>query len=431
MRWQEGGLGSEHGRIRFGDQGPLTIVAHRNSVPAIVLGRGYTGLGALRALAQAGITTYVACPADDLAARSCWYRPLPGKTPWNGDIDASAPEHLQALPFQHAVLIPCGDDAALWTAGIATSELATRFRSSSSPRETLAILQDKHRFAAYLGDTDLPHPRTFAIESRDDIANIPFDRLDRVFLKPVDSQRFNREFGLKGIWTTGRREFEEQWSRLDAQGFRSVAQEYVPGGSDDHYFVDGFRNRHGTFNGLFCRRRLRIFPPDFGNSSCSRSIPPQEVAGAIDGLTTLLSRLHYRGIFSAEFKRDARNGEFKLLEVNTRAWWYVEFAARCGINVCRMAWEDAQDLPVTPATAGYRLGANCVNLHGDVCSVLSQPRPLRRLLSAAMTQWPRAYFHVFRIRDPWPGVSLLLHNAGHALRKLGVRARLMRTAPAR
>lgn len=412
-------------------QGPASGGRRRpDPVPAIVLGRGFTGLGALRALAQAGIAAHVACPADDLATRSRWYRGLPGTTGWNGDIDPSARDRLQALPLERAVLLPCADDAALWVADIAGSALATRFPCSTSTRPTLEILQDKQRFADFLATTNVPHPRTFAVARHEDIAAIPFEQLDRVFLKPVDSQRFNREFGLKGIWTTGRREFEAQWSRLDALGFQSVAQEYVPGGADDHYFVDGFRDRHGELRGLFCRRRLRIFPPDFGNSSCSRSIAPAEVAGAIDSLTTLLSQLHYRGIFSAEFKRDARSGEFRLLEINTRAWWYVEFAARCGVNVCRMAWEDAQELPVAPATSGYRLGADCVNLHGDVRSVLAQPRPLRRLLATALGVWPRAYFHVFRIRDPWPGVRLLLQNIGGTLRGLGVRTGLLRSTPA-
>lgn len=386
--------------------------------PAIVLGRGFTGLGALRSLALAGIDTWVACPADDLATRSRWYRRLPGPTPWDGSIDADAREHLLALPFEQAVLVPGADDAALWLAGIAAdAALSARFRTSSSTRETLAILQDKDRFAGYLAGSGIPHPRTFAIGERGDIAAIPIERLDRVFLKPVDSQRFNREFGLKGIWVSDRRQLEDAWNRLDAQGFALVAQEYVPGGADDHYFIDGFRDRHGTITGLFCRRRLRIFPPDFGNSSYCRSIPCDEVSDAIDSLRTLLSRLQYRGIFSAEFKRDARNGQFKLLEVNTRAWWYVEFAARCGVNVCRMAWEDANDLPVGSVTSGYRLGAGCVNLQGDILSVLAQRRtggiPLRR----ALRQWAGARFHVFRIRDPWPGLFLLLQTLRQMLRK--------------
>lgn len=376
---------------------------------------------------HAGIPTWIACPADDLAARSRCYRALPGDTPWDGSIDDDALARLQALPFEHAVLIPGADDAAMWTADIAGSELSARFRSSISARATLEILQDKDRFAGCLAATGIPHPRTFAIADRGDIAAIPVDGLDRIFLKPVDSQRFHREFNSKGIWVTGRRQFEEAWSRLDARGFRLVAQEYVPGSAADHYFVDGFRDRNGAFAGLFCRRRLRIHPPDFGNSSYCSSIPPGEVSSAIASLDALLSQLRYRGIFSAEFKRDARNGQFKLLEVNTRAWWYVEFAARCGVNVCRMAWQDANGMPVARAVDGYRIGAGCVNLHGDIQSVLARRRAEGIPLTRALWQWARAHFHVFRLRDPWPGLSLLWEGVRERARRLFARVQPARS----
>ncbi len=404
---------------------------HRDPAPVIVLGRGYTGLGALRSLADAGIRAWIACPAGDLASRSRCYRPLPGPAPWDGTIDGAALERLRALPFERAVLIPCADDAALWTADVAAGELAGRFLASSSSRATLEILQDKDRFAAYLAGTAVPHPRTFALRDRGDIAGIDFGRLDRVFLKPVDSQRYNREFGGKGVWVEGRRELEEHWCRLDALGFRMVAQEYVPGGADDHYFVDGFRDRSGALAGIFCRRRLRIHPPDFGNSCYCRSIPPEAMTGAIDGLAALLAQLSYRGIFSAEFKRDARDGSYRLLEVNTRAWWYVEFAARCGVNVCRMAWEDANGLPVSAATRGYRSGAGCVNLHGDLQAVLSRRhRAGATPLPRALGQWARAHFHVFRLRDPMPALSLLWQGVAQRARRLLSRPRRRRSAQA-
>lgn len=405
--------------VRPGNGGNgLRSTTHLNSTPAIVLGRGYTGLGALRSLTRAGIPTWIACPPDDLAARSRDYRALPGAAPWDGTLDDRARERLQAVPFAQAVLIPCADDAALWAADIAGGELASRFLTSSSSRETLEILQDKDRFAAHLAGTDIPHPRTFAIIGRDDIAAIDFAHLDRVFLKPVDSQRFNREFGGKGIWVDGRAELEDNWNRLDALGFQMVAQEYVPGGADDHYFVDGFRDRTGAFAGIFCRRRLRIHPPDFGNSSYCSSIAPDEMPGAIDSLATLLAQLSYRGIFSAEFKRDARDGQFKLLEVNTRAWWYVEFATKCGVNVCRMAWEDANGLPVGRVAAGYRVGAGCVNLRGDILSILSRRGAGAIPLSRALGQWMRAHFHVFSLRDPRPALSLLWQGITQRIRKI-------------
>lgn len=394
--------------------------------PAIVLGRGHTGLGALRSLVAAGIDTYVACPADDLATRSRWYRPLPGAA-WDGGIGADTRQVLERLPIDGAVLIPGADDAALWLSDLAHAPLGSRFKTSSSSRQTLEILQDKQRFGAWLAEAGIPHPRTFAIASHADIAAIPFAELDRVFIKPADSQQFSSTLGVKGVWANGRREFEEAWDRLDAQGFKLIAQEYIPGSAADHYFIDGFRDRHGNFSGLFARRRLRIYPADFGNSSYCRSIPLQDVDGAVAHLAALLASLQYRGIFSAEFKRDARNGEFRILEVNTRAWWYVDFAAQCGVNVCRMAYEDACDLPVTAAAQPYPPGIGCVNLNADIRSVFAQRPP--RDWSTILRQWRQARFHVFSWQDPRPGLAAVALSLRHGLRQAWRRLRAKPRAP--
>ncbi len=380
---------------------------NRDHVPVIVIGSGYTALGALRSLAQARIPVYIACPPNDLATRSRWFRPTPGQSPWSGTLDTNCLESLAAIPLSEAALIAGADDAALWLTDIATSPLGSRFRVSSSSRETLEILQDKSRFAEFLARTAIPHPRSFPVQSLADVASIPFDDLDRVFIKPADSQSFNNSLGKKGVWACNRAELESIWSRLDDAGFKMIVQEYVPGSSADHYFIDGFRDRHGEITGALARRRIRIFPPDFGNSSYCESIALAEVSTAHASLSELLALLAYRGIFSAEFKRDARTGEFKLLEVNTRAWWYVEFAARCGVNVCKMAYEDALDMPVTRASQHYPIGAGCTNLLNDIKSVRESWKDRASSRWNVLGQWSRTQFHVFRLTDPRPGIHLL------------------------
>lgn len=383
---------------------------------AIVVGREQTGLGVLRSLRLAGVTVYVACPHDDLVTRSRWYRPIPGPTAWDGTPGPQVEEILRAMPLTEAVLIPARDDAALWVADIPRSGLADRFRVSTSSRATLEILQNKARFGEFLAQTDIPHPRTFSIGCTADIASIPFDELDRVFVKPADSQKFLQVMGVKGIWARSRDEFEQIWQRLEGSGLSVVAQEYVPGDTNDHYFIDGFRDRNGILTGLFARRRLRIWPPDFGSSSYCESIPLEEVAGALAGLSQLLSKLSYRGIFSAEFKRDERDGVFRILEVNTRAWWYVEFATRCGINVCKMAYEDACGLQVTHAPRKYPTGVGCINFRRDIQAVFSRDRKSRPPLRRALRQWSRGHFNVFRLDDPFPGLFVARQALGQAWR---------------
>ena len=172
---------------------------NHTSIPAIAVGRGYTVLGAMRSLAMAGIPTYVACPPGEAVTRSRWYRPTPGATPWNGGLGPHGLEVLRQMPLEQAVIIPCADDAAHWAAGLAGSDLASRFKVSTSSLSTLDILQDKRRCGEFLLQHDISHPRTFTIDSLADIAQVPFHELDRVFVKPADSQSFSQAFGAKGV----------------------------------------------------------------------------------------------------------------------------------------------------------------------------------------------------------------------------------------
>ena len=373
-------------------------------VPAIVLGRGPTALGILRCLTMVGIPAYVACPASDHVTHSRWYRPTPGRNAWDGSLGPHAYGLLRHMPLQKAVLIAGADDAALWLTDLPNTDLASRYVLSTSSRETQEILQDKSRFSTFLESAHVPHPRTFRIECDADIEAIPFEELDRVFIKPVNSQKFSDVTGVKGIWVTRKDELHAAWRRLHDQGFRLMAQEYVPGTASDHYFVDGFRDGNGEMTGLFARQRIRISPPDFGNSSYCRSIPLEQLQAPVDDVTRLLAALDYRGIFSAEFKRDRRDGVYRILEVNTRAWTYVEFAARCGVNVCEMAYQDALGLPVHRAMRDYKIGAGCVDFYRDFTTVRAQSAQARGPLPAILLQWAGAHFHSFRLDDPKPGL---------------------------
>jgi predicted ATP-grasp superfamily ATP-dependent carboligase len=376
-------------------------------IPAIVMGRGPTALGILRSLQMAGIPAYVACPADDIVTHSRWYRPTPGAVPWDGQPGESALAVLRAMPLEKAVIIAGADDAALWLADLPSSDLGDRFLVSTSSRDTQGLLQDKAVFAGYLAAAHIPHPRTYRIACLEDIDAIPFATMDRVFIKPVNSQRFSDVTGVKGIWVDRPDALREAWARLHAQGFSLMAQEYVPGPASEHFFVDGFRGANGAYGGVFARRRLRMSPPDFGNSSCCHSVPLAILPEAVRQLRRLLDGLDYRGIFSAEFKRDPRDGVFRIIEVNTRAWTYVEFAARCGMNVCEMAWQDAQGLPVTRATTDYPEGVACVDLYHDIPTVLALRKRQRLPWWGVLGQWARAQLHTFRWDDPQPAIAFV------------------------
>ena len=368
------------------------------AIPALVFGSGLTPLGVIRILGHAGIPTFVAAGQRDFERHSRWFVPAPPSTGVDPGQDLAA--YLDGLPLERAVLVPCSDQMVQATAALPGS-YGGRFPASISPTGVLDRLVDKGLFAEALGAAGVPHPRTVIVKSADDLAALPDEAFAAGFLKPRDSQSFFAHFGVKAFRVRSRAEALAHFSEIAEARLQVVLQEYVPGGGDQHYLIDGYRDRQGAIRAWFARRRLRMYPLDFGNSTAQVSIPVEEVASAREALERLLAHLGYRGIFSAEFKRDERDGVYRLLEVNTRPWWYVEFAARCGVDVCTLAYRDALGLPLEDLMT-YDVGRELVYPYYDYFACRELLRRGRLSLVEWGRSWSRAMQPVFRWDDPFP-----------------------------
>jgi len=381
------------------------------ATPALVLGADVTALGTVRCLGRAGIRAYLLGRDGDFAASSRYARSLGSSTP-TGVAPEDLADCLATLPLERAVLTPCSD---AWCEAVASLPPAAsrRFPTSLPSAATIATFVDKGSFREQLVRSAVPHPRTIPVESEADLAAVADADLPHFFLKPRESHLFNRRFHRKAFSLTGRADAEARLRDMQDAGLEAVLQEYVPGPATSHYFVDGFVDREGRVAARFARRRIRMYPADFGNSSMMVSVPLTEVAQAVDDLDRLLADVGYRGMFSAEFKLDDRDGILRLLEVNTRAWWYVEFAALCGIDVCRLAHRDALGLPVEPI-GEYRLGERFVFLGQDARAYLA----LRREGALGFPGWVRsiagARTAILRWNDPRPALTRSARRLRHA-----------------
>lgn len=383
------------------------------TMPALVLGSGITALGVIRALGQAGIPLLVASRASDGNRLSRWYRKAPG---WDsGEAWPDLESYLSSGILDGAVLIPCSDHSALEVTQLPPG-ISHRFPSYLPPPEALRTLTDKSRLYRLLDSEEVPFPQTWMDPSEEDLAVLSRDRSQRIFLKPYDSQSFFHRYQVKGMWLQGPVEtwpptFKEV---LDAGGV--VAQEYVPGPPSNHYFIDGFALEGGRVVARLVRRRLRMFPTDFGNSSYMVTVPRDEAGEAVDTLDRLLRILDYRGIFSAEFKRDERDGVYRLLEVNARAWWFVGFAARCGVDVVGMNYRAALGQEVG-GEEEYALGRRLSHPYYDIqACVGARGKPLSGALRF-LSSLPGAMQPVFRVRDPGPALAQGATFVGSFLRR--------------
>jgi predicted ATP-grasp superfamily ATP-dependent carboligase len=366
-------------------------------VPVVVLGSGPTALGVVRCLNRNGLKPYLASEPGDLAGFSRWARSRILHIPGSGSAEQLV-STLERLGLERAVLIPCSD---VWTQAVADipAEARDRFSTSAPPAGVVELFIDKLRFAETLERLGVPMPKTTSVDSATDL-----DRpLEGFFLKPRHSQQFAQHFHQKALMFDGPEQAQEALELMSAAGFKAVLQEYIPGPPTAHYFIDGFRTKEGSVTALFARRRTRMFPPDLGNSTLMHSVPLAEVQQAADDLVSLLADVNYRGIFSAEFKFDSRDGKYKILEVNSRPWWYIDFASSCGVDVCLMAYRDALGLDVAKLD-GYEVGKRCVFLPQDIRAFKELRATKELTLFSWLRSWLGAEPTIFAWDDPLPAL---------------------------
>ena len=382
----------------------------------LALGSGITLLGVLRTLSKANADVIALPDIDRVTRRSRWYRAAPDAL--SAMKAETLEQRLESLPAP-TVLMPCSD---LWVRTVAAlpPKVRARYPASVAPLASLDLLVDKAHFGATLDRLELPHPATRLMKSVQDLDRVSDAVLQSSFLKPAHSQQFFARFNVKAFRIADRSDVTDRLSECIRAGFDMLLQEYIPGPPANHYFIDGFVDRDGVVRALFARRRLRMSPPDFGNSTLMISVPASETGDAAATLRTLFADIDYRGIFSAEFKRDARGGVFNLIEVNARPWWYVEFAARCGVNVCELAVRDAVGESVE-TISDYAVGRRCVFPYYDLEAVRAERSAGRLGLVAWARSWIGPYQPVFRWSDPFPAVGEVAALIGARLRSVGTR----------
>jgi D-aspartate ligase len=374
---------------------PAVAAQARVAPPVLALGGGITLAAVLNILGRNGLPYFALCPPGDFVRLSRWYRPLPTRL---SHPEPSNLEHLlSTLDLESAFLLPCSDD---WLRAVARlpASLAARF-PSNTPWSCVEVLTDKWRFAELLRGLGVPHPRTQLIASSEALASVPDSCFEGAILKPLSSVTFSIRHGVKGYLVQNRRQVDELLRRVELP---IMLQELIPGPPTAGYFLDGYRDRTGRVAALLGRQRLRMRPALLGNSTLVKSVPLSSLREAIAPLEHLLECISYRGIFSAEFKYDERDHEFKLIEINARPWWYIEFAELCGVDVCRLAYQDAMGQPVS-AIPDYAIGRQGGLLLHDLRAWKACENQCTSLFSLLKT-WATARSTPFHKNDPLPAL---------------------------
>jgi len=83
-------------------------------------------------------------------------------------------------------------------------------------------------------------------------------------------------------------------------------------------------------------RRTRQYPVDFGYSSSF--VETLDVPEIVAPSRRLLAAIRYTGLVEIEYKFDARNGCYKLLDINPRLWTWSPLGGRAGTDFPYLLW---------------------------------------------------------------------------------------------
>jgi predicted ATP-grasp superfamily ATP-dependent carboligase len=195
-------------------------------------------------------------------------------------------------------------------------------------------------------EAGIPVPRTAypssAAEARAAAEELGFP----VLVKPSSTEGFKRRFKRQAFRCETGADAEQAYAR--AEPYDPMVQEVIPGGDDELFTLGSYLRADGEPLGLFSGRKLRQTPPGVGTCRVGEAVWVEEV---VEGGLKLLRALSFHGLSQVEFKRDPRDGAYKLMEVNPRLFQWHGLAAACGVDLPLIAYRDLTGEAVEPVSA--------------------------------------------------------------------------------
>ena len=368
---------------------------------ALIVGGAHVSIGVARSLGRRGIPVWHL--ANHPLPKYCRY--VARSFDWPG---ADHPDGLSSI-----LNLVAEHDLAGWVL-IATGDQDMRLIAQNRARfSSLRVATPDWDTVQWVYDKRLSHKRAHALGIDAPVSFEPRDldevrRLDcrfPVILKPAFRQGADA-FTLAKAWRADDRDALVALYRRAAALVGNdavIVQEWIPGNGGAQFSCAGLW-QNGEPLALLTARRTRQFPVDFGRSSTFVETIVQDKVEAL--ACRFMKSLDYTGVAEVEFKYDAREDRYKLLDVNGRFWTWCGIGALAGVDFPYLAWQQALGQSVTPCRA--RPGVAWLHGRADVKAAWREWRSggltLREYL-AGFSQ-PMAFAN-FALDDPMPALMEL------------------------
>lgn len=372
---------------------------HVSDVPAVILGGKETAVPVCRSLGRAGISVVALGEAEDPIRDSRYCTRFIEVS--GDDIEDRWLDVLRSEPIQGA-LIPVSDHGAELVVRNRQELVALGYLPFEADGDAVLAMLDKGRSYDIAARAGVPIPGSVVLRTLENLqaaAGLSFP----CGIKPLEGHLFRERTGIyeKVIVVASREELVERAEPWLREGDELMITELVEGPDDQIYALFTYIDENGEPRFTFTNRKLRQEPPHFGVGCYVRHEEQPEVAEL--GLR-FLQAAGMRGLAHVEFKRDARDGVFKLIECNPRFNLSVGLLTACGIDLPLFTYRRLVGEP-PPTLDVKRPGLRLWHPVPD----LRAARHLRREGQLTWPAWARSVLHrqhftLWAADDPRPSV---------------------------
>ena len=322
--------------------------------PAIVAGGRSAGLAVIRSLGQAGIPVVCVWHNPREWGRLSKYvsRSVRAPDPLEVDEDYIGVLDELAAEYEGALLVPTTDESL---AAIARHKAGLEDRLVVACMDAEGVEGCLNKATTYeMADrAGVPTPQSFSPASSAQLKALRTVLRFPCLLKPTVGHLYLRTFRRKMTMVYNYGELQRAWLEAYELGLEVMVQEFVPG--PDH---NGVNYNAYVWNGEvladYTAHKLRSWPEQVGSPRLvlSRNLPEVVQAGR-----RLVLGVGVQGFVNVEFKLDAGDGVFKLMEINARHNMSSALSVRCGVNFPLMQYRhliaDCRPEPCTAAEGIY------------------------------------------------------------------------------
>src|SRR6266478_8162631 len=388
---------------------------------ALVIGGNLNGLTIARSLGRYGVPVWVTTPPN-IKLASCSRYTL-RTLPWpDGECETQV-EYLLRVAERYGldqwVLFPTSDESAALLSKFHTA-LSRRFRVSTPTWDILRWAYDKRLTYQMASNEQVDYPLTFYAATEEDLEAVACTF--PAILKPATHASVNRFTAEKAWRVTNRQELLARYreARELIPPDLILIQEMIPGGGESQFSYAALCYKGEPIASLTARR-TRQYPIDFGYSSSY--VETLDVPEIVAPSRRLLAAIRYTGLVEVEYKLDARNGRYKLLDINPRLWTWSPLGGRADVDFPYLLWQMMVGRPVAEKIG--RTGVRWVRMSTDVPASIHEMLRGRLSLGAYLRSLRSPVeFALMAADDPLPGLLDLplfaykhFYNAYEDLRK--------------